>query len=212
MIVTMIMNGSILSFVYPFSIFIYALLEERRPSGKYWMFIVYYTAVVLVLKFMFQTYPLSDWLRGSNGNDANDQADQFANNTVNDFLRTVRIGLEVVEDGRNFVEFFLFEALILLSVTLHIFVQVFGGVWDNREVDTENIKEAAARIANAQKARHQGKTVKQLKEENSINDIDEIGRTGSNNDILPPDYDNLRIRRTYSVNDCTRFTEVTHYF
>jgi hypothetical protein len=207
MIVSMIMNGSLLSLVYPISIFIYALLEERRPSKRYWMFILYYTAIVLVLKFLFQTYPLSEWL--TQDFDENDVNQLESNKSANDYLRTIRLGLEVVVDGRNFIQYFLFEALILLAVTLHIFVQVFGGVWQSREVETENIKDAAARIANSQKARRQNKDLKELKDISSHGSFDNELLRNLNNDVLPYEYDKLRRRRAYSVNDCTRFSEVS---
>ena len=58
MIVAHIMNGSLVSMVYPFSIFIYALLEERRPVKTYWKFIILYSAIILFLKFLFQIYPI----------------------------------------------------------------------------------------------------------------------------------------------------------
>ena len=148
MVICMIMNGSFLSLVYPISIFIYALLEEKRPSKKYWLFILYYTASVLVLKFLFQTYPLSQWITDPFVVSTIDNPQQVPTvNNVNDYFRVFRIGLENVEDsGRKFVNYFMFETFILLSVTLHIFILVFGGVWTQREVEAENIDQAASRI------------------------------------------------------------------
>ena len=58
MIIAHIMNGSLISMVYPFSIFIYALLEERRPVKTYWKFIIFYSAIILFLKFLIQIYPI----------------------------------------------------------------------------------------------------------------------------------------------------------
>lgn len=43
MILAHIFNGSLLSAVYPLSIFIYALLEETRPKKWYWLFLILYT-------------------------------------------------------------------------------------------------------------------------------------------------------------------------
>lgn len=203
MIVAMIMNGCIISLVYPVSVFIYALLEEKRPNKKYWQFIVMYTSTVLVIKFVLQTYPLSDWLT----RDVDESGREQEHNSVNDYLRTIRLGLEVVVDGRNFVSFFLFEALILLTVTLHIFIQVFGGVWDDREIEKETIHQAAARIANVQKQRRLEKSgkIKNREEEESLDDLLAQKYDAG---VRPPDYHRLIRRRAYSVNDCLRMTEV----
>jgi len=111
MIVDHIMNGSIVSLVYPFSIFIYALLEERRPKNSYWKFIIIYSSLILILKFLLQTYPISDWL--TNGEVVNNNTGS-TKTSVNDILRSMRLGLEVIVQGKNFVNYFLFEALILL--------------------------------------------------------------------------------------------------
>ena len=43
MIIATIVNPGILTLIYPFSIFGYALLEETRPNEGYWNFIMGYT-------------------------------------------------------------------------------------------------------------------------------------------------------------------------
>ena len=209
MIVAMIMNGSIVSMVYPFSVFIYALLEEKRPSKKYWLFVVYYSAIILVLKFLVQTYPLAFWLTNNfDENDATgDGNDTIPSNSANDFLRTIRLGIEVIEDGRNFVNFFLFEALILLSVTLHIFLQVFGGVWDEREIEKESIHEAAARIANIQRQ-------ERIKKKGKLPEVDsdeELLLKNQKPDVVESDFAQKTRRRAYSMNDCKNIRDVSNF-
>jgi len=203
MIVAHIMNGSIISLFYPVSIFIYALLEERRPNKKYWTIIIYYSAATLVLKFLLQTYPLSDWLTRSKDAQTGELS---PDSSFNDVLKTIRLGLQVVTDGRNFFNYFLFEALILLSVTAHMFTQIFGGVWDSREIERESIHQAAARIANIQKQRRM-KNAESFEREDSKEEIIKSLDT----EFLPRDYDELRRKRTYSVNDCLRLREIAQH-
>ena len=167
MVICMIMNGSLLSAVYPISIFIYALLEEKRPSKNYWIIMLYFTSIVLVLKFIFQTYPFSSWITAEFV--TNDGVNNVPDiNSMNDYFRAMRLGLENLQDsGRDFVEFFLFEALILLSVTLHIFILIFGGVWVQREVEAEDIDQAAARISTAIKEKR-NEEEKRIRRENEM--------------------------------------------
>ena len=147
MVVCMIMNGSFLSTVYPISIFIYSILEEKRPTKKYWIIILYFTSIVLVLKFLMQTYPVSLWVTSPLRPTELGAAPRRIN-TISQYFRTWRLGLENLdESGRDFVEYFLFETFILLSVTLHIFVLIFGGVWIQREIEAESIDQGAARIS-----------------------------------------------------------------
>ena len=188
MVICMIMNGSMLSLVYPISIFIYALLEEKRPGKFYWLLILNYTAVVLVLKFIFQTYPLSEYIAQNFVKESTDNEVIPPNiNSINDYLRSFRVGLENVEDsGRNFMEYFLFEALILLSVTLHILILVFGGVWSQREVEAESIDQAATRISNMQK-------IQRLKDEGKLAKSDSVLTENfeikvEDNGVYPEDY------------------------
>jgi hypothetical protein len=210
MILAMIINGSILSLVYPVSIFIYALLEEKRPHSKYWMVIIYYTSVVVVLKFLMQTYPISDWLI-SDFVVANTATSTVAPdiNSINDWLRTFRVGLENIDDsGTDFVEYFLFEAFILLSVTLHMFILIFGGVWTTRETEAESIDQAAVRITRVQFQKRLEKSGNaSILSESMIDDEDEVLQYLDQH-VCPPDYYKLRRRRAFSMNDCTRLLEV----
>ena len=204
MITAHIMNGSFISMFYPFSIFIYALLEERRPKKTYWIVVIYYSAITLVLKFIMQTYPLSDWLTRNSSTTSSDSVPQ---SSINDTLKSVRLGLEVVNDGKNFLNYFLFEALILFTVTLHIFIQIFGGVWNSREIDRETIHQAAARITTVQRQRKLEKEAGRfLEHDDTIEENATVSKLYS--EIVPLNYDILRKRRTYSVNDCLRLREV----
>lgn len=51
MIYSMYCNAGILSLIYPIAVFGYALFEETRPAVKFWKIILYYTVIILLLKY-----------------------------------------------------------------------------------------------------------------------------------------------------------------
>ena len=53
MIISMIVNAGIISLLYPFAVFGYALMEEQRPGKTFWRLMIYYTLFILFMKFIF---------------------------------------------------------------------------------------------------------------------------------------------------------------
>ncbi len=53
-IINHLVNGSLLSLLYPMSIFLYALLENPVPLKKYWKAMIIYSFVQILLKFIYQ--------------------------------------------------------------------------------------------------------------------------------------------------------------
>jgi hypothetical protein len=54
MIVSMILNAGLISILYPFAVFGYALMEEGRPKSLFWTFISNYTLFILTMKLIVQ--------------------------------------------------------------------------------------------------------------------------------------------------------------
>ena len=136
MILAHIYNGSLLSAVYPLSIFIYALLEETRPRKWYWLFIILYTCSVLFTKYIFQTYPLRFWI--SEG--------------FNNGLRSARLGIYVRDHTeKTFLSFYLWEILVLMFATIHVLFEISIGLWDTRETELENVESTVSRLYASQK-------------------------------------------------------------
>lgn len=130
MIIAHIVNGSLLSLVYPVSIFCYALFEEIRPHKGYWKFILLYTMIVLIAKAFVKSFYISDNIPEG----------------LNLFLKNFRIGLESVDDDNLSTSYYVFEILILLFVVIHIISLMLQGLWDTREIDLEAIDQAAVRV------------------------------------------------------------------
>jgi hypothetical protein len=159
-------------------------------NNNYWRFLIIYSSVVLILKFLFQTYPISDYMTRDDNSEDNSKS-------VNDYFKTIRLGLEVIEQGKNFVNYFLFEALVLMTVTFNMFIEIFGGVW-KQEAERETIQQAALRIASIQRHKQVERKVREIEEEDK-----EEG-----DGILPSNYDQIKLKRSYSYNDLGRLREI----
>ena len=61
LILDVMLNGSILSLVYAFLLFTWGLLSIPWPSKKFWLTMIFYTMVVLVVKYAFQFYDIQYW-------------------------------------------------------------------------------------------------------------------------------------------------------
>ena len=60
-ILNVILNGSILSLVYAFLLFTWGLLSIPWPSKKFWLTMIFFTMLVVVIKYSFQFYDISYW-------------------------------------------------------------------------------------------------------------------------------------------------------
>ena len=49
------LNASLISMIYPLSIFCYAIFEYPRPSKSYWNFCFIYSIIILTLKYIYDT-------------------------------------------------------------------------------------------------------------------------------------------------------------
>jgi hypothetical protein len=58
MIVSMMKNAGLISLIYPFVVFGYALMEEINPKKRIWYLLMMYTQILIIFKFVFQ---LSFW-------------------------------------------------------------------------------------------------------------------------------------------------------
>ena len=208
MIVAHIMDASLVSLVYPFSIFIYAMLEERRPKKTYWKFILFYTSIILFIKFLLQLYPISYYLTGGNVENKGYGDDEIKRSeTVNGYLRTIRLGLVVIVDSSSGNHYFVYDTLVLLFVIFHIYMQVIGGVWNQREVDTESIQDAAVRIANFQKNNLLKEKGQKLFESRK-HLIDSALEVDPENDIVLIDHYHRTRKRSHSMNDVLNLRQI----
>ena len=53
-IINVVFNQSFLAMIYPFSYFLYALIENPFPPKQYWKFMSVYSGTLIVIKFIYQ--------------------------------------------------------------------------------------------------------------------------------------------------------------
>ncbi len=53
MILSMITNAGLISILYPFMVFGYALMEEGRPKKHFWNLAAFYTTFIIFMKTFF---------------------------------------------------------------------------------------------------------------------------------------------------------------
>lgn len=53
MIISMMKNAGFISILYPLTVFGFALMEEFKPRKKFWYFILMYTEIIIMIKFIY---------------------------------------------------------------------------------------------------------------------------------------------------------------
>lgn len=130
MLLSMQANAGIISLVYPISIFGYAMLEETRPRKEFWNFVLQYTRVLLVVKFLWNLSVVekisgSDWMRATEG--------------------SMRIGLHDLKSTLELTLYLLPELLIVATLQLNEIMLRLLGLHYEIEEDIEPMEEAVQR-------------------------------------------------------------------
>ena len=137
MILDHMLSGSIITIVYPLSIFCYALLEYPRPKKYYWILVLYYTFIIMCAKFFIQLKIILMIL----------EEDTYKE--LIDNLYHYRIGFRYFTHSFSgeFMKYIFFDALIIICVLINRNLLISEGLWFKREEEIENIYEASERIA-----------------------------------------------------------------
>lgn len=53
MIFSQLVSAGLITIIFPFAVFGYALMEEARPGKSFWNFMIWYTLFILFMKFIF---------------------------------------------------------------------------------------------------------------------------------------------------------------
>ena len=136
MILDHMLSGSILTLVYPLSIFCYALLEYPRPKKIYWNLVLFYTLILMCAKFFIQLKIIFIIF------------EKNIYKQLIDNLYDNRFGLKYIENtfSREFIKYIFFDALIIICVLINRNLLISEGLWFQREEEIENIYEASERI------------------------------------------------------------------
>ena len=134
MILNHIISSSILSLIYPLSIFCYALLEYPRPPRSYWRFCFIYTVALSSIKFIIQFKFFT----------TNDKVVELIENSSH-----YKLGLKICNGtfSKDFFSYIIFDYLVLIMLLINDYLLVFKGLYLKREQEIENIYQAMERVA-----------------------------------------------------------------
>ena len=130
MVLSMYMNAGFISLPYPIAVFGWALLEERRPGKNFWLFIRYYTEILLGFKFLLNLDFFSFILK----------SDTFVRGSA-----YIKLGIYDFDELSTLIMYMLPEVLILCFLMLHEIKLQLIGLYDHKEEDVEPVLDAIER-------------------------------------------------------------------
>ena len=136
MILDHMISSSVITLIYPLSIFCYALLEYPRPKKIYWILVLYYTFIIISSKFILQLKIILVILK------------EDIYKSLIDNLYNNRIGYKYYDSSFSpeFMKYIFFDALIIICVLINRNLLISDGLWFKREEEVETIYEASERI------------------------------------------------------------------
>ena len=134
-----LLNGKLLSLIYPILVLIFGIIQYPRPSKIFWKILMVYTTLVIFLKFLIQ---LNFWELDIYAKEIYAYFDESNENYIH------YLGLRKIVDH----DFFLFMAYIfpdffvLILLIINQIILTRKGLWYNIETEYEKIEEANNRI------------------------------------------------------------------
>ena len=167
MIINHMVNASIISIVYPLSIFCYALLQNPRPSKRYWRICYIYTFIIIVIKYLFQLETL--------GNIIN------FHSCFDKFSYEFPLGIEIFGNKNEYFKNLFIDFLVLIVLTINQNILWIKGLWEHDEIFYEDIEKAMRRIS-----KYKNKTFKQENMKDLLKKVEEnrITRKMTSNEKL----------------------------
>ena len=137
MILSHMMSSSLITLIYPLSIFCYALLEYPRPRKNYWMGCLIYTMIIMFIKFIIQLKLVHIFIT------------EETYTKIIEQIYYYRIGFRYYSSmfSVDFFKYIIFDILVILTVCVNRNLLLTEGLWFKREDEIENIYQASERIA-----------------------------------------------------------------
>ena len=129
MILSMYANCGLISMVYPFAVFGYALLEETRPKEFFWRFIRKYTIIIIFIKLLVNINLKSLVVKKNK-----DETYSFS-----EFAGWLKLGLYSYDKIKEVTLYFMPEILILMCLTMNEIYLRMLGLYFETEDEIENI-------------------------------------------------------------------------
>lgn len=126
------MYGSVESIIFPLSVLGYAILENPRPSPKYWRIMLFYSQLVFFVKFSLQL-PFWDLL--------------FDEPCFNNFQDPYKLGFNCASNtySGDLFNYILYDVLVMLTIILHEYYLINIGLSPYVEYELESLHEAKIR-------------------------------------------------------------------
>ena len=170
--ITMLLNhiasNSIISLFYPFSIFLYALLEYPRPKKNYWNLCLIYTVIVIAIKFIVQLELFEKIFEDKKDINAQGEINNKYKIFFNDYLQHYKLGL-IFQDSTSSTEFFnyvIYDALLIIILLINNYLLVSRGLWIKIENEIEDIYQAMERISSTKHLKFD--SLEEIKSFNSV--------------------------------------------
>ena len=142
MILNHILNASIISLFYPLSIFCYALLENPRPSRKYWNICLIYTFIFLIIKCFIQNKFIGNFLNIENI----ENSSETYYTQLKTFLDYYPIGIILFDDNVKYFLYLITDFMVIIVIYINVHILMVNGLWENSEKYAENIYEGMQRL------------------------------------------------------------------
>ena len=136
MIMNHMSSASLITLIYPLSIFCYALLEYPRPKKTYWGFCLVYTMIIMFIKFIMQANVISQI-----------PVKKYNNVIIRFFYYKIGFKHYTSTFSREFLRYIIFDGLTIFSLLINRNLLLNEGLWNKREEEIENIYEASERIS-----------------------------------------------------------------
>ena len=137
MLLSHLINGSLISMFYPIFIFLFGICQYPRPDNIFWKILLAYTALIIFLKFIIQLNIL----------EKNNTIRIFLNDLQNDNL-IINIGFKKIDLDHisKFLAYIILDFLVLIIIIINQFILIRKGLWYMTETDYETIQESNDRI------------------------------------------------------------------
>ena len=146
MILNHIQNASLISMVFPISIFCFAIFEYPRPRKSYWNFCIIYSIIILAIKNILQLQLFVEICGYKEGAENEEKISVYVDALKN--LQNYKIGFKYMESTYDyaFFNYIVFDALIIIFLLINNLILIINGLWEKREQEIENIYYAMDRV------------------------------------------------------------------
>jgi hypothetical protein len=134
MILNNMINGSMISLIYPIIVFTFGLIAYPRNHNIFWKFILIYSSAIIVLKFIIQL-----------------KFTKVLFNITHVIKDEYRLGFKIFESSYSieFLSYIVWDCLVLLFAMLQTYILIVRGIWEKIEPELETVEMAYDRIFKA---------------------------------------------------------------